>query len=110
MQFFGPDKLNLRGSMTIRELDALRDREHFKRLLTHAGVAGLRKEILALVSHRRRSQVNHETVRDCATNYEPEHNLQRASALSPEKGRLAEVYCRTSMQALLDELKTSEIH
>ena len=51
LQFFGPSKLSLRRSMTIRGLDARLDRERFKSLLTHAYIKGLQKEILASLNH-----------------------------------------------------------
>jgi hypothetical protein len=37
LSFFGPDNLNSRRYMTARELEAQRDREYFKRVLSQAG-------------------------------------------------------------------------
>ena len=44
--FFGPDRLNSRRTMTACEMEAQRDREHFKRVLTQAGRTGLQQEML----------------------------------------------------------------
>ena len=37
LSFFGPDRLNSRRTMTACEMEAQRDREHFKRILAQAG-------------------------------------------------------------------------
>jgi hypothetical protein len=47
LSFYGPDRLESRRSMTVWELEAQRDRRHFKAILEHAGTEGLQKEILA---------------------------------------------------------------
>lgn len=46
LTFYGPDRLNSRRTMTAWELEAQRDREHFKRVLAQAGKEGLRQEML----------------------------------------------------------------
>jgi len=47
LTFFGPDRLNSRRTMTACEMEAQRDREHFKRILGQAnGRAALQREIL----------------------------------------------------------------
>jgi hypothetical protein len=47
LSFFGPDRLNSRRTMTACEMEAQRDREHFKRILAQAGGrAALQREIL----------------------------------------------------------------
>ena len=43
LSFFGPDRLNSRRTMTACEMEAQRDREHFKRILAQAGKAGLQQ-------------------------------------------------------------------
>jgi hypothetical protein len=44
--FFGPDRLNSRRTMTACEMEAQRDREHFKRVLVQTGRTGLQQEML----------------------------------------------------------------
>ncbi len=46
LTFFGPDRLNSRRTLTAWELEAQRDREHFKRVLAQTGKDGLRQEML----------------------------------------------------------------
>jgi hypothetical protein len=46
LSFFGPDRLNSRRTLTACEQEARRDREHFKRVLTQSGKAGLQAEML----------------------------------------------------------------
>jgi len=45
-QFYGPNRLNSRRSMTIWEMEAERDRKHFKSVLAANGPEGLRREML----------------------------------------------------------------
>jgi len=44
--FYGPNRLNSRRSMTVWEMEAQRDRQHFKSVLAAAGPAGLQREML----------------------------------------------------------------
>jgi hypothetical protein len=44
--FYGPNQLNSRRSMTVWEMEAQRDRQHFKSVLAAAGPEGLRREML----------------------------------------------------------------
>ena len=46
LSFFGPDRLNSRRTMTACEMEAQRDREHFKRVLAQTGKPGLQHEML----------------------------------------------------------------
>jgi hypothetical protein len=46
LSFFGPDRLNSRRTLTACELEAKRDREHFKLVLAQAGQNGLQAEML----------------------------------------------------------------
>jgi hypothetical protein len=55
LSFFGPDHLNSRRTMTACEMEAQRDREHFKRILAQAGKGGLQREMLE--SMARQSEV-----------------------------------------------------
>ena len=46
LSFFGPDRLNSRRTMTASEMEAQRDREHFKRILAQNGKVGLQRAML----------------------------------------------------------------
>lgn len=46
LAFFGPDLLNSRRYLTACELEAQRDREHFKRVLAASGKDGLKRQML----------------------------------------------------------------
>jgi hypothetical protein len=46
LSFYGPDRLNSRRSMTTWELEARRDRRHFKSVLEARGPEGLREAIV----------------------------------------------------------------
>jgi hypothetical protein len=46
LSFYGPNRLNSRRSMTVWEMEARRDRRHFKSVLASLGEDGLRKTIL----------------------------------------------------------------
>ena len=52
LTFYGPNRLNSRRSMTVWELEARRDRRHFRSILEAQGPEGLRKEILASLARR----------------------------------------------------------
>ena len=55
LSFYGPDRLHSQRTLTAWELEAQRDREHFKRVLAQAGQAGLQQsmvESLALQAER----------------------------------------------------------
>jgi hypothetical protein len=46
LSFYGMDKLNSRRYLTACEMEAQRDREHFKQVLLKSGKEGLKKEML----------------------------------------------------------------
>jgi hypothetical protein len=46
LSFFGPDRLNSRRTMTACEMEARRDRDHFKRIFAQGGRDGLQREML----------------------------------------------------------------
>lgn len=52
LTFYGPNRLNSRRSMTVWELEAKRDRRHFRSILEAQGPEGLRKEMLASLARR----------------------------------------------------------
>ena len=61
LSFFGPDRLNSRRFLTACELEAQRDREHFKRMLAAGGKEGLRNEMID--SLQRQSELQPLTVK-----------------------------------------------
>lgn len=46
LSFYGPNRLDSRRSLTAWEMEAQRDRQHFKSVLAASGAPGLRQEIL----------------------------------------------------------------
>lgn len=52
LTFFGPDRLNSRRTMTVWELEAARDRQHFKDVLQSRGSEGLKAEMLASLNRQ----------------------------------------------------------
>jgi len=61
LTFFGPDRLNSRRYLTACELEAQRDRAHFKRVLAQAGKEGLRRQMID--SLQRQSELQPLTVK-----------------------------------------------
>jgi hypothetical protein len=80
LSFYGPNRLESRRAMTVWELEAQRDRRHFKGVLEQAGAEGLQKEILgSLARSGDRGQPGVQMVRGGrATTYEPEREVQFA--------------------------------
>ena len=52
LSFYGPDRLNSRRYLTACEMEAQRDREHFKRILAQAGKGGLRQAMVASLAQQ----------------------------------------------------------
>ena len=52
LSFFGPNRLNSRRSMTVWELEAMRDRQYYKEVLQSRGRDGLRAEMIASLSRQ----------------------------------------------------------
>jgi hypothetical protein len=61
LSFFGPDLLNSRRYLTACELEAQRDREHFKRALAQGGLDALRRQMIG--SLQRQSDLQPLTVK-----------------------------------------------
>jgi hypothetical protein len=76
--FYGRDESRSRQWLTARELDAYSARLHLKNVLEHDGVEALRSEILAFA--------------------------RREGTPTTEGLRLAEIYRRKGIPALVDEL------
>jgi hypothetical protein len=57
--FYGPNRLNSRRSMTVWEMEAERDRRYFKSVLASAGPEGLRREMVdSLVRQAERPRID----------------------------------------------------
>lgn len=56
LSFFGPDRLNSRRYLTAFELEAQRDREHFKRVLAQGGPEALRKQMIGSLQRQSDNQ------------------------------------------------------
>ena len=86
LSFYGPDRLNSRRSMTSWELEARRDRRHFKSILEARGAEGLRTEVLAsLARQAERPRLDVQMARaGRATNLEPEREVQFAFLHLPD--------------------------
>ena len=86
LSFYGPDRLNSRRSMTSWELEARRDRRHFKSILEAQGAEGLRNQVLAsLARQSERPRLDVQMARaGRATNLEPEREVQFAFLRLPD--------------------------
>jgi len=52
LSFYGPNRLDSRRSLTAWEMEAQRDRQHFKAILAAQGPAGLQREMLASLARQ----------------------------------------------------------
>ncbi len=85
LNFYGPDKLHSRRTMTVWELEARRDRQYFKKVLETAGREALQREMMdSLARAAERPQQGVQMVRGRATNADPEHELAFAFLQLPE--------------------------
>jgi hypothetical protein len=85
LSFFGDDKLHSKRSLTIWELEARRDRKHFKNLLETQGPKGLQDAILmSLARQADRTQPGVQMVRGRATNTDPDREVQVAFLEMPD--------------------------
>ncbi len=86
LTFYGPDRLSSRRSMTAWELEARRDRRHFRSVLEARGPEGLRDEVLAsLARQAERPRLDVQMARaGRATNVEPEREVAFAFLHLPE--------------------------
>jgi hypothetical protein len=89
LSFYGLDTLSSRRQMTRWELEARRDREHWKSVLKTAGAEGLRREVLAGLARVTRKGPGVQMARGRATNQERE--MQVAFAASPDAPIAAEL-------------------
>ncbi len=64
LSFFGPDRLNSKRTMTAWEMEAQRDREYFKRVLSQNGAPGLQQAVLdSLTRQAERPRLDARVVR-----------------------------------------------
>jgi|GraSoiStandDraft_41_1057321.scaffolds.fasta_scaffold02297_4 hypothetical protein len=85
LNFYGPDKLHSRRTMTVWEMEARRDRQYFRKLLEQAGADALQKEMLnSLARQADRPQTGVQMVRGRATNTDPERDVQFAFLHLPD--------------------------
>jgi hypothetical protein len=86
--FYGPNRLNSRRSMTVWEMEAERDRSYFKSVLAGAGPEGLRREMLASLARQdERPRIDVRVSRGgraVSSAAEPEHMAQFAFLKMPE--------------------------
>jgi hypothetical protein len=88
LSFYGPDLLNSKRSMTAWEMEAQRDREHFKRVLAQFGAQGLQQEMLGSLARQDQRPtldvrlVRRHTVSGAAM--APEHTAQFAFLKFPD--------------------------
>ena len=86
--FYGPDRLNSRRTMTAWEMEAQRDREHFKRVLAQLGQPGLQQAMLdSLTRQAERPQLDVRVVRRRAVSsvaVSAEHTAQFAFLKFPD--------------------------
>ena len=85
LSFFGPNKLNSRRSMVVWELEARRDRRHFKSILERLGQDSLKSEMLASLDRQaNRSKMDARvTVAGRATNAGGDRPVQLAFMEGP---------------------------
>jgi len=86
LSFFGPDKLHSRRSMTVWELEARRDRRHFKSVLAAQGQEALRQDLLeSLARQSDRPRVDVQVARGGrATNLDAGRSVQFAFLRVPD--------------------------
>ena len=79
LAFYGPDKLNSKRSLTTWELEARRDRQHFKSVLAAKGPEALRTEIIASMNRQSaHPRLDVQLARGRSSNQEPEHDVDVA--------------------------------
>ena len=82
---YGPDRLSSCRTMTAWDLEAQRDREHFKRILAQAGVKGLQQAMLESISRQStRPQLDVRVIRVTSAAFSSEHAEQFAFLEFPD--------------------------
>jgi hypothetical protein len=84
LSFFGPNRLNSRRSMTVWELEAMRDRQYFKEVLQSRGRDALRAEMIASLNRQaERSHLDARVNAGRATATSSGHQVQLAFVNQP---------------------------
>jgi hypothetical protein len=85
MSFYGPNRLNSRRTMSVWELEARRDRRHFKSVLEAQGADGLRNAMLESIAQQAaRPRIDVQMARGGrATTVEAEHPVRFAFLAVP---------------------------
>jgi hypothetical protein len=81
LNFYGPDMLHSRRTLTVWELEARRDRQYFKKMLETAGGKGLQDVMIDCVARQSQSDPppgGVQVVRARATNLDPEREVSFA--------------------------------
>jgi len=80
LSFYGPNRLNSRRSLTVWEMEARRDRQHFMAALQTGGVEGLKQEMVASLNRQaeRNGMEARVTQSGRASNFTAERNVQFA--------------------------------
>ncbi len=86
LNFYGPDKLHSRRTMTVWELEARRDRQYFKKLLEQAGGKGLQQAIIDSLARQAQADAppGMQIVRGRATNADSEREVSFAFLHFPD--------------------------
>jgi hypothetical protein len=86
LSFYGPNQLKSKRTLTIWELEARRDRTHFRSVMERAGADGLKQEMAAALQRQQdRQQVGVQMVRGGrVTNSDTEKRLQFAFVQLPD--------------------------
>jgi hypothetical protein len=92
LSFYGPNKLNSRRSMTVWELEARRDRQHFKHVLASAGREALRNEMVASLERQADRQTMDARVAQAgrATTTRSERQIELAFLQPPDAPVIAD--------------------
>ncbi len=87
LNFYGPNRLESKRTLTFWEMEARRDRQYFQQVLTARGVTGLQQEMLAAIArqeHVERLDVRLNRGRTTTASTEPGHMAQFAFLAVPD--------------------------
>jgi len=87
LNFYGPNRLESKRTLTFWEMEARRDRQYFQQVLAARGVTGLQQEMLAAISrqeHVERLDVRLNRGRTTTASSEPGHMAQFAFLAVPD--------------------------
>jgi hypothetical protein len=87
LNFYGPNRLESKRTLTFWEMEARRDRQYFQQVLAARGVTGLQQEMLAAIArqeHVERLDVRLNRGRTTTASSEPGHMAQFAFLAVPD--------------------------